>query len=84
MLKFLTTGKVLSGHVIERHHVTSDFTCGMLCIAKQKCMSINYKPNGAGDNLCELNDATRKKSPESYHDDAQYKHYYDVEKEVRQ
>ncbi|KAK3734695.1 hypothetical protein QZH41_002114 [Actinostola sp. cb2023] len=71
-------GMVLMDHVISAHHVTSPIDCSFFCANNKKCKSCNYKPRGAGDqDVCQLNNATRKTNPASYKPDAAFIHYFD-------
>ncbi|KAK3734226.1 hypothetical protein QZH41_012951, partial [Actinostola sp. cb2023] len=71
-------GMVLMDHVISTHHVTSPVDCSLFCVDNKKCKSYNYKPRGAGDqDVCQLNNATRKSNPASYKPDAAFIYYFD-------
>ena len=45
----------LANHVIETRQAESELKCGMHCVGKESCASVNYKTSGVGKGLCELN-----------------------------
>ena len=45
----------LPNYVIETKQAESELECGIQCVAKESCASVNYKTSGAGKGLCELN-----------------------------
>ncbi|XP_031554338.1 uncharacterized protein LOC116291312 [Actinia tenebrosa] len=76
-------GKVLRRHVFEKHRLTSAVDCGRHCTANAQCLSFNYKEKGPDvEDVCELNNATRKiASPGQDDSDSRYQHYYDLRTE---
>ena len=47
--------KYLPNYVIETKQAERQSECGMHCVAKESCASVNYKTSGVGKGLCELN-----------------------------
>ena len=66
---FQFSDQVLNSHVIAQYHVKYELSCGMRCVVHNSCLSYNYQPisNLERNTLnCQLNNATRLTSPESY------------------
>ena len=66
---FQFSGQVLNSHVIAQYHVKYELSCSMRCVAHNTCLSYNYQPiSNLEKNIlnCQLNNATRLTSPESY------------------
>ena len=49
----VTTGDVLTGHVIHKQRTYDIMACAQLCLARLKCTSFNYENTRNG--ICELN-----------------------------
>ncbi|XP_028396184.1 uncharacterized protein LOC114520158 [Dendronephthya gigantea] len=47
--------KYLANHVIDTKQAESEFECGLHCVRKESCASVNYKISGIGKGRCELN-----------------------------
>ena len=51
----INRSKYLANHVIETRQAKTELECGIHCIQRESCVSVNYKTSGIGKGLCELN-----------------------------
>ena len=54
-------GKSLNGHVIARINVPDEDICQLNCYHNDDCVSYNFGPSEAGDDICELNNSTDRR-----------------------
>ena len=70
----------LTSYVIETKQAESELKCGMHCVAKESCASINYKTSGVGKGLCELNSKPSPKEISKRLHKPEFNHLYIIKK----
>ena len=70
----------LPNYVIETKQAQSELQCGMQCVAKESCASVNYKTSGVGKGLCELNSKPSRQEISKRLHKPEFNHLYIIKK----
>ena len=73
----INRSKYLANYVIETRQAKTELECGIHCIRRESCVSVNYKTSGIGKGLCDLNNkALQNADHHEIMNNADFSHFY--------